>query len=81
MKGKAPSGGDVWVLAIKNTRPSDTDLYVCEVNSEPPFKSFHPLKGNFEANSVSSAKFYLSSICSESAKCNNENVLNDECDG
>lgn len=34
------------MLAIKETRPSDTDLYVCEVNSEPPFKSFHPLKGN-----------------------------------
>lgn len=58
LRGKSPSGGDVWVLAIKATRPSDTDLYVCEVNSDPPFKSFHPLKGNSgcAATSVSPKK-------------------------
>lgn len=44
-KGKIPVGGDVWVLLIRETKPSDSDLYVCEVNSDPPIKSFHPLKG------------------------------------
>lgn len=44
---KSASGGDVWVLLIKDTKPSDTDLYVCEVNSDPPVKSFHPLKGKY----------------------------------
>lgn len=44
-KGKTPSGGDVWVLLITDTKPTDSDLYVCEVNSNPPIKSFHPLKG------------------------------------
>lgn len=44
-KGKTPTGGDVWVLLIKDTTSFDTGLYVCEVNSDPPFKSFHPLKG------------------------------------
>lgn len=44
-KGKITTGGDVWVLLIKNTRPSDTDVYICEVNSDPIAKSFHPLKG------------------------------------
>lgn len=32
------------MLLIKNAQPSDTDLYVCEVNSDPPITSFHPLK-------------------------------------
>lgn len=41
----SPSGGDVWVLLISDTKPSDTDLYVCEVNSDPAIKSFHSLKG------------------------------------
>ena len=45
--GRTPTGGDVWVLLIKDTRPSDTDVYVCEVNSDPIIKSFHPLRGNF----------------------------------
>lgn len=39
------SGGDVWVLAIKNTKPSDSGIYVCEVNSEPIVRSFHKLAG------------------------------------
>lgn len=30
-KGKTPTGGDVWVLLISDTKPSDSDLYVCEV--------------------------------------------------
>lgn len=45
-KGK-PSGGDVWVLLIQDTKPSDSNLYVCEVNTNPPVKSFHQLKGIF----------------------------------
>lgn len=37
-------GGDVWVLLIKSVKPEDTDVYVCEVNSEPVIRSFHPLR-------------------------------------
>lgn len=43
--GRTPTGGDVWVLLIKDTRPTDSDIYVCEVNSDPVVRSFHPLKG------------------------------------
>ncbi|KAJ3646010.1 hypothetical protein Zmor_023623 [Zophobas morio] len=38
-----PSGGDVWVLVIKNAKPSDSGIYVCEVNSNPIVRSFHKL--------------------------------------
>lgn len=37
-------GGDVWVLLIKAVKPEDTDVYVCEVNSDPVIKSFHTLR-------------------------------------
>lgn len=37
-------GGDVWVLLIKGVKPEDTDVYVCEVNSDPVIRSFHPLR-------------------------------------
>lgn len=40
---------DVWVMLIKNARRSDTDLYVCEVNSEPAIKTFHTLTGKLVA--------------------------------
>ncbi|XP_055857089.1 Ig-like and fibronectin type-III domain-containing protein 2 [Episyrphus balteatus] len=42
-KAKTGSGGDVWVLLIKNTKPSDTDIYACEVNSDPVIRSFQSL--------------------------------------
>ena len=36
------SGGDVYVLQIKNVTHEDTGLYVCEVNTEPqPLRSLH----------------------------------------
>jgi hypothetical protein len=38
-----PSGGDVWVLVIKNAKPADSGVYVCEVNSNPIVRSFHKL--------------------------------------
>nr|CAI5827663.1 unnamed protein product [Callosobruchus analis] len=38
-----PSGGDVWVLVIKNAKPTDSGVYVCEVNSSPTVRSFHKL--------------------------------------
>lgn len=41
------SGGDVWVLVIKNSKPSDSGIYVCEVNSNPIVRSFHKLSGEF----------------------------------
>lgn len=42
-----PTGGDVWVLVIKNSKPSDSGIYVCEVNSNPIVRSFHKLSGKF----------------------------------
>lgn len=36
-------GGDVWALVIKSVRASDAGLYMCELNSEPPVRSFHRL--------------------------------------
>lgn len=45
-KGRTPTGGDVWVLLIRDAKPTDTDVYVCEVNSDPVLRSFHPLRGN-----------------------------------
>lgn len=52
---KTQTDGDVWVLLIKNVKPDDSDVYVCEVNSDPPLKSFHPLRikskdGKFTVN-------------------------------
>nr|XP_022900341.1 Ig-like and fibronectin type-III domain-containing protein 2 [Onthophagus taurus] len=37
------SGGDVWVLVIKSVKPSDSGIYVCEINSNPIVRSFHKL--------------------------------------
>lgn len=37
-------GGDVWVLLIREVKPTDTDVYVCEINSDPVIQSFHPLR-------------------------------------
>ena len=31
----------MYVLQINNVTHSDTGLYVCEVNTEPPSRSFH----------------------------------------
>jgi hypothetical protein len=42
-KKREPNGGDVWVLLIKDTKLTDADVYVCEVNSDPVISSFHPL--------------------------------------
>lgn len=42
-KYKTGSGGDVWVLLIKNTKSSDSDVYTCEVNSDPVLRSFQSL--------------------------------------
>ncbi|XP_021960351.1 Ig-like and fibronectin type-III domain-containing protein 1 [Folsomia candida] len=36
-------GGDVWVLAIRDALPSDSGLYICEVNTNPVLRSFHNL--------------------------------------
>ncbi|KAL0821463.1 hypothetical protein ABMA28_004934 [Loxostege sticticalis] len=36
-------GGDVWALVIKSVKASDAGLYVCELNTEPPVRSFHKL--------------------------------------
>ncbi|XP_069682864.1 Ig-like and fibronectin type-III domain-containing protein 1 isoform X1 [Periplaneta americana] len=40
---QAMSGGDVWVLVIKDAKPNDSGIYVCEVNSSPILRSFHKL--------------------------------------
>jgi hypothetical protein len=39
-------GGDVWALVIKSVKASDAGLYMCELNTEPPVRSFHKLTGN-----------------------------------
>ncbi|CAH2247854.1 jg12230, partial [Pararge aegeria aegeria] len=39
-------GGDVWALVIKSVKPTDTGLYMCELNTEPPVRSFHKLTAN-----------------------------------
>jgi hypothetical protein len=36
--------GEVYVLSIKNLTTKDTGFYVCEVNSDPPIRSFQQLK-------------------------------------
>nr|CAD7256254.1 unnamed protein product [Timema shepardi] len=36
-------GGDVWVLVIRTAKPTDSGVYVCEVNSKPIVRSFHKL--------------------------------------
>ncbi|XP_035443695.1 Ig-like and fibronectin type-III domain-containing protein 1 isoform X1 [Spodoptera frugiperda] len=36
-------GGDVWALVIKSVKASDAGLYMCELNTEPPVRSFHKL--------------------------------------
>jgi glutathione synthase/RimK-type ligase-like ATP-grasp enzyme len=37
----------VWVLVIKEAKPSDSGIYVCEVNSNPILRSFHKLSGEY----------------------------------
>ncbi|KAH9635955.1 hypothetical protein HF086_015529 [Spodoptera exigua] len=39
-------GGDVWALVIKSVKASDAGLYMCELNTEPPVRSFHKLTEN-----------------------------------
>ncbi|XP_045488804.1 Ig-like and fibronectin type-III domain-containing protein 2 isoform X1 [Pieris rapae] len=36
-------GGDVWALVIKSAKSSDAGLYTCELNTQPPVRSFHRL--------------------------------------
>jgi hypothetical protein len=36
-------GGQVYVLLVKNVTTKDQGMYVCEVNSDPPVRSFHKL--------------------------------------
>lgn len=38
------AGGVVWVLNIKDVKPSDSGLYACEVNSNPVVRTYHKLK-------------------------------------
>ncbi|KAH8334760.1 hypothetical protein KR074_009919 [Drosophila pseudoananassae] len=43
-KGKnLETGGEVWVLLIKNLKPSDSGAYICELNSDPVLRSIHIL--------------------------------------
>jgi hypothetical protein len=61
------AGGDVYVLSIADVTTEDQGLYVCEVNSDPPVKSFHELKGQFpnvplNLRHVSSYLFFFSTV-------------------
>ena len=40
-------GGDVFVLSISGVTVNDTGTYMCEVNTDPPTRSFHNLQGRF----------------------------------
>lgn len=46
------TGGDVWVLSIKNVKFNDSGLYACEVNSDPVVRSFHSLSGKLNDNNI-----------------------------
>jgi len=46
------TGGDVWVLSIKNVKFNDSGLYACEVNSDPVVRSFHSLSGKLNDNNT-----------------------------
>ncbi len=39
-------GGDVYVLSISNLTVEDSGVYVCEVNTQPPTRTFHKLIGS-----------------------------------
>ena len=41
-------GGDVFVLSISEVTMNDTGTYMCEVNTDPPTRSFHNLQGIIE---------------------------------
>ena len=41
-------GGDVYVLSISGVTVNDTGTYMCEVNTDPPTRSFHNLQGTIE---------------------------------
>ncbi|CAK1550359.1 unnamed protein product [Leptosia nina] len=36
-------GGDVWALVITSVKSTDAGLYTCELNTQPPVRSFHRL--------------------------------------
>ena len=38
-------GGDVYVLSISGVNSNDSGTYMCEVNTDPPTRSFHNLQG------------------------------------
>jgi len=38
------NGGQVYVLLLRATVASDAGMYLCEVNSNPPIRSFHQLR-------------------------------------
>lgn len=42
----------MWVLVIKDAKPSDSGIYVCEVNSSPILRSFHKLSGEYSRTST-----------------------------
>eukprot|EP00092_Neocalanus_flemingeri_P093803 GFUD01119242.1.p1 GENE.GFUD01119242.1~~GFUD01119242.1.p1 ORF type:complete len:1460 (+),score=180.34 GFUD01119242.1:219-4598(+) len=37
-------GGQVYVLVVRNVTIRDAGMYICELNSDPPLRSFHELK-------------------------------------
>lgn len=59
---KVANGGDVWVLVIRNSKPSDSGIYVCEVNSNPIVRSFHKLSGR--SIMLLKNQFFSQQICS-----------------
>lgn len=56
------TGGDVWVLSIKNVKFNDSGLYACEVNSDPVVRSFHSLSGKLKDNNYTTSFKYINDI-------------------
>jgi len=39
-------GGSVFVLSVSNLTAADSGLFICELNTKPPTRTFHKLQGN-----------------------------------
>lgn len=50
----------MWALVIKSVKASDAGLYMCELNTEPPVRSFHRLTGEYLSHTINlMAKSYI----------------------
>lgn len=86
---EVPVGGDVWVLVIKKSKPTDSGVYVCEVNSNPIVRSFHKLSVTTKAlpppenftESIDAAKSQLNPRAHNYTDCCNSRNVSQACLG